>query len=101
MRYGVSVVAPRVLLGNYNVFPGLVGNARSEDITAALEAAYEDGFDVANMSLGGRNHSGRLGNQDILTGAVNHLDQPTMVVPMAARNAVPGVHTIRSADSAA
>ena len=28
-------------------------NARSEDILNALEAAYADGFDVANMSLGG------------------------------------------------
>jgi subtilisin family serine protease len=49
----ISGVAPRALLGNYNVFPGNVGNARSEDIMNALEAAYADGFDIANMSLGG------------------------------------------------
>ena len=51
--YGVSGVAPRALLGNYNIFPGDVGEARSEDILNALEAAYADGFDIANMSLGG------------------------------------------------
>jgi len=54
--YGVSGVAPRALLGNYNVFPADVGNARSEDILNALEAAYADGFDIANMSLGGGAH---------------------------------------------
>src|SRR6266513_1987758 len=51
--YLISGVAPRSLLGNYNVFPDDVLNARSEDILDALEAAYADGFDVANMSLGG------------------------------------------------
>jgi len=98
--YGVSGVAPRALLGNYNVFPGNVGNARTEDITAALEAAYEDGFDVANMSLGGRNHSGRLGNQDLLVVAVNNLDQANMVVAIAAGNAGPGLDTIQSPGTA-
>ena len=53
LPYRMSGVAPRALLGNYNVFPSDVGDARSEDIVNALEAAYEDGFDVANMSLGG------------------------------------------------
>src|SRR5256885_16594633 len=43
MTYDMSGVAPRALLGNYNVFPGQVGNARSEDIVNALEAAYADG----------------------------------------------------------
>ncbi len=51
--YAPSGVAPAAMLGNYNVFPGEDGNARSEDILDALEAAYEDGFDIANMSLGG------------------------------------------------
>ena len=46
-------MAPSALLGNYNVFPGDVDDARTEDILNALEAAYQDGFDVANMSLGG------------------------------------------------
>ena len=69
--YCPSGVAPRVLLGNYNVFPGDVASARSEDIVNALETAYEDGFDIANMSLGG----GARGVQDLLTHAVNNLDE--------------------------
>ena len=49
----ISGVAPAALLGNYNVFPGTVENARSEDILNALEAAYADGMNIVNMSLGG------------------------------------------------
>ena len=95
--YGMSGVAPRALLGNYNVFPGQVGNARSEDIMNALEAAYADGFDVANMSLGGNAH----GIQDLLTIAVDNLDQANMVVAVAAGNSGPGHFTIESPGSAA
>jgi subtilisin family serine protease len=95
--YGVSGVAPRALLGNYNVFPGPVENARSEDILNALEAAYADGFDVANMSLGGGSH----GNQDLLTIAADDLDQANMVVAVAAGNSGPGNFTVESPGSAA
>jgi subtilisin family serine protease len=95
--YGVSGVAPRALLGNYNVFPGSVDNARSEDILNALEAAYTDGFDVVNMSLGGA----AQGNQDLLTMAVNDLDQANMVVAVAAGNSGPGHYTVESPGSAA
>jgi minor extracellular serine protease Vpr len=80
--YDMSGVAPRALLGNYNIFPGALANARSEDIMNALEAAYEDGFDVANMSLGGGAH----GFQDLLTVAVDNLD-PTST------SMAPGVKT--------
>ena len=59
------------LLGNYNVFPGTVDDARSEDILNALDAAYADGMDVANMSLGGD----AAGVQDLLTHAVDNLDR--------------------------
>jgi subtilisin family serine protease len=89
---GISGVAPRALLGNYNVFPGGVENARSEDILNALEAAYQDGFDVANMSLGGGSH----GVQDLLTVAVDNLDQANMVVAVAAGNSGPGNFTVES-----
>ena len=95
--YGISGVAPRALLGNYNVFPGQVVNARSEDILNALEAAYADGFDVANMSLGGGAH----GIQDLLTVAVDNLDQADMVVAVAAGNSGPGLFTVESPGSAA
>ncbi len=95
--YAISGVAPRSLLGNYNVFPDDVLNARSEDILDALEAAYADGFDVANMSLGGNIH----GNLDLLTIAVDNLDQANMVVAVAAGNSGPGFFTVESPGSAA
>jgi subtilisin family serine protease len=95
--YGVSGVAPRALLGNYNVFPATVESARSEDILNALEAAYQDGFDVANMSLGGS----ASGFQDLLTIAVDNLDQANMVVAVAAGNSGPGFGTVESPGSAA
>ena len=97
ITYDMSGVSPHALLGNYNVFPGALGNARSEDIMNALEAAYQDGFDVANMSLGGGAH----GAQDLLTVAVDNLDQANMVVAVAAGNSGPGFYTVESPGSAA
>ena len=88
--YAASGVAPRALLGNYNVFPADVESARSEDILDALEEAYADGFDVANMSLGG----GSSGLQDLLTIAVDNLDRANMVVAVSAGNEGPGAFTI-------
>lgn len=93
--YGISGVAPRALLGNYNIFPGDVLDARSEDILDALEAAYADGFDVANMSLGGGSH----GIQDLLTVAIDNLDAADMVVAVAAGNSGPGLFTVESPGS--
>ena len=93
----ISGVAPAALLGNYNVFPADVEDARSEDILNALDAAYEDGFDIANMSLGGGAH----GKQDLLTIAVDNLDQANMVVAVAAGNSGPNFLTVESPGSAA
>ena len=101
ITYNISGVAPRALLGNYNVFPGETGSARSEDILGALEQAYEDGFDIANMSLGGRPKSGNLGLQDILIAAVNNMDQANMVVAVASGNTGPGFDTVESPGAAA
>ncbi|MBI3751679.1 MAG: S8 family serine peptidase, partial [Chloroflexi bacterium] len=95
--YGISGVAPKALLGNYNIFPGNVTNARSEDILNALDAAYMDGFDVDNMSLGGGSH----GIQDLLTIAVDNLDQANMLSAVAAGNSGPGHYTVESPGSAA
>jgi subtilisin family serine protease len=95
--YGISGVAPKAYLGNYNVFPGDVTNARSEDILNALDAAYADGMDVINMSLGGNAH----GVQDLLTNAVDDLDQAGMVSAVAAGNSGPGHYTVESPGSAA
>jgi subtilisin family serine protease len=99
--YGVLGVAPGAQLGNYNVFPGGVTNARSEDILNALEAAYSDGMDIVNMSLGGVHKSGTLGVQDLLTTAVDDLDQAGMISAIAAGNSGPGHFTAESPGSAA
>jgi subtilisin family serine protease len=95
--FTISGVAPNALLGNYNIFPGQVADARSEDIFQALEAAYSDGFDVANMSLGG----GQKGVQDLVMAAVDRLDKANMVVAIAAGNSGPGYQTVSSPGSAA
>lgn len=95
--YGVLGVAPGAQLGNYNVFPGEVGSARSEDILNALEAAFVDGMDIVNMSLGG----GSSGTQDLLTMAVDDLDQAGMISAVAAGNSGPGFFTVESPGSAA
>jgi minor extracellular serine protease Vpr len=94
--YDPSGVAPAALLGNYNVFPGDIENARSEDILNALQAAAEDGMDVINMSLGGDAH----GVQDLLTEAVDNLDRANIVVAISAGNEGPGHFTIGSPGSA-
>ena len=93
----ISGVAPKALLGNYNIFPDQVEESRSEDILNALEAAYADGFDVANMSLGGDAH----GIQDLVTIAVDNLDEANMVVAVASGNSGPGLRTVESPGSAA
>jgi minor extracellular serine protease Vpr len=94
--YGISGVAPRALLGSYNVFPADVENARSEDILNAIEAAYVDGMDVVNMSLGGP----ASGIKDLLTMAVDNLDKAGMVFAISAGNEGPGHYTVGSPGSA-
>jgi subtilisin family serine protease len=94
--YAISGVAPRALLGNYNVFPADVEDARSEDILNAIEAAYVDGMDIVNMSLGG----GASGIQDLLTVAVDNLDRAGMVFAVSAGNEGPGHRTVGSPGSA-
>lgn len=100
---GLSGVAPRALLGDYNVFPGFGagfvafgGAAFSHDIAAALEDALRDGMDVANMSLGGAVQ----GPHDFLAEAVNAAVEAGMVVAVAAGNSGPGDMTIESPGSA-
>src|SRR5262249_41721236 len=102
--HGISGVAPRALLGNYNIFPGDdatgVTNAPSESILNALEAAYADGFDIDNMSLGGGkggpNGKPIRGLKDLLSMAVDNLDQAGMISAVAAGNSGPGFSTIES-----
>ncbi len=101
---GLSGVAPRALLGDYNVFPGFGagfvafgGSAFSHDIAAAIEDALLDGMHVVNMSLGG----GVQGPHDFLAEAVNAAVEGGMVVVVAAGNSGPGDSTVESPGSAA
>ena len=94
--YAPSGVAPGALLGSYNVFPGDIEDARSEDILNALDAAALDGMDVINMSLGGDTK----GVQDLLTNAVDNLDRAGIVVAVSAGNDGPGHFTVGSPGSA-
>lgn len=88
--YDPSGVAPAAQLGNYNVFPGESGSARSQDILLAMQDAYADGFDVANMSLGGGMQEGG----QLLVNAIENLDKANMVMAVAAGNEGPGYFTV-------
>jgi minor extracellular serine protease Vpr len=91
----LSGVAPAVWLGNYNVFPGTIGSARSEDIAQAVEDAVADGMDVLNLSLGGANANG-LAHPDALEAALNGAADAGVVSAVAAGNAGPAGFTIES-----
>src|SRR5256884_9713459 len=88
----MSGIAPGAWLGNYNVFPGGVLNARSEDILNAVDAAIEDGMDVLNLSLGGGYH----GNNDLLAMGLDNAVDAGVVVAVAAGNSGPGQGTLWS-----
>jgi minor extracellular serine protease Vpr len=100
----MSGIAPRALLGDYNVFPGFGagfiafgGSAFSHDIAAALEDTITDGMHVVNMSLGGTVQ----GPHDFLAEAVNATVDAGLVVAVAAGNSGPGDATVESPGSAA
>src|SRR5437867_7197259 len=88
----MSGIAPGAWLGNYNVFPGQVLNARSEDILNAVDAAIADGMDVLNLSLGGSYH----GNNDLLAMGLDNAVDAGLVVAVAAGNSGPGQGTLQS-----
>src|SRR5438128_6700332 len=90
----ISGIAPGAFLGNYNVFPGEVLNARSEDILNAVDAAVADGMDVLNLSLGGLrpNSAGR----DVLSIGLDNAVDAGLVVAVAAGNSGPGAGTLES-----
>src|SRR5437016_941419 len=89
---GMSGIAPGAWLGNYNVFPGSVTNARSEDILNAVDAAVADGMDVLNLSLGGGYH----GNNDLLAIGLDNAVDAGVTVAVAAGNSGPGPGTLES-----
>src|SRR6266403_1099413 len=88
----MSGIAPGAWLGNYNVFPGDVTNARSEDILNAVDAAIADGMDVLNLSLGGGFH----GNNDLLSIGLDNAVDAGLSVAVAAGNSGPGPGTVES-----
>ncbi|TMP94544.1 MAG: hypothetical protein E6L08_03565, partial [Verrucomicrobia bacterium] len=88
----MSGIAPGAFLGNYNVFPGGVLNARSEDILNAVDAAVADGMDVLNLSLGGGYH----GNNDLLAIGLDNAVDAGVTVAVAAGNSGPGPGTLES-----
>src|SRR6266496_1917221 len=88
----MSGIAPGAWLGNYNVFPGGVLNARSEDILNAVDEAIEDGMDILNLSLGGGYH----GNNDLLAMGLDNAVDAGLVVAVAAGNSGPGQGTLES-----
>src|SRR6266403_3970311 len=88
----MSGMAPGAFLGNYNVFPGNVLDARSEDILNAVDAAVADGMDVLNLSLGGGYH----GNNDLLAIGLDNAVDAGLVVAVAAGNSGPGAGTLES-----
>jgi minor extracellular serine protease Vpr len=88
----MSGIAPGAWLGNYNVFPDAVDNARSEDILNAVDAAVADGMDVLNLSLGGSYH----GNNDLLAIGLDNAVDAGVVVAVAAGNSGPGAGTLES-----
>jgi minor extracellular serine protease Vpr len=88
----MSGIAPGAWLGNYNVFPGKVEDARSEDILNAVESAVNDGMDVLNLSLGGAYH----GNNDLLAKGLDTAVAAGVVVVASAGNEGPGAFTVGS-----
>jgi minor extracellular serine protease Vpr len=92
----MSGVAPGAYLGNYNVFPGDIENAKSVFIAKAVEEAVEDGMDVLNLSLGGTPHKGA----DLLDRTVNSAVDAGVVVAISAGNEGPGNYTVGSPGTA-
>jgi minor extracellular serine protease Vpr len=88
----MSGIAPGAWLGNYNVFPGDIPSARSEDILNAVEEAIADGMDVLNLSLGG----GFRGNNDLLSIGLDNAVEAGVIVAVAAGNSGPGEETVES-----
>src|SRR4029077_11572737 len=107
MINNMSGIAPGAWLGNYNVFPGGVLNARSQDILRAVAAAVSDVMDGLDLSVGGGCHVTRNGMTvpcakiDALVAGLNNVSAAGVVVAVAAGNSGPGAGTIESPGRAA
>jgi minor extracellular serine protease Vpr len=78
----VSGVAPRAWLGNYRVLDK-AGRGVTDMIARGVEEAVKDGFDVANLSLGG----GADSQLDVVGESVQRAVAEGMIVVVAAGNA--------------
>lgn len=90
----VTGVAPGAFLGNYKVFPDGQDGAPTDYIMEALEDAYEDGMDIANLSLG--SFPALRPEDDPLVQAVERAVTLGMIVVVAAGNEGPDMNTIGS-----
>jgi len=77
----ISGVAPRAYLGNYRVLDEN-GNGSEFQISAGLEEAMKDGFDITNISLG----TTSFGTLSLLGNAVEKAVASGMIVVAAAGN---------------
>lgn len=88
----ISGVAPRAFLGNYRVLDQS-GNGADDKIIQALQSALADGFDIANLSLGGD----ATPTPGLLDQAVENAVTAGMTVVVAAGNTgADGVGSIQS-----
>ena len=93
----ISGVAPAAFLGNYRVLDAS-GSGQDSLIALGLETAFLDGFDVANLSLGGT--ATDPPDSDPSYEAVQAAVSAGMVVAVAAGNEGPGEMTIDSPGTA-
>ncbi|HEY6331889.1 MAG TPA: S8 family serine peptidase, partial [Blastocatellia bacterium] len=91
----ITGVAPAAFLGNYRCLDD-TGSGDVDLIAEALETAFDDGFEVANLSLGGQASD----PPDIMYETVQSAVAAGMVVAVAAGNDGPGQMTIDSPGTA-
>lgn len=86
-------IAPRVLIGSYNVFPGEAGfGSGDRELAAAVDDAVADGMQIINMSLGSP-----AGSPAALTlKAVRRAEKAGVLVVVAAGNEGPKAGTVGS-----
>jgi subtilisin family serine protease len=87
----ISGVAPRAFLGNYRVLNSS-GTGRDDLIIQGLQTAQQDGFDIANLSLGAE----AVSVMGVLDQAVENAVAAGMIVVVAAGNSGANEQTIQS-----
>lgn len=86
----LSGIAPNALIGNYRAFDAS-GSGRSDLVAKAIEDAFLDGFDVANLSFG---TPVDFGSDPLLLQVIENATAGGMTVVVSAGNAGPGDQTI-------